>query len=96
MITQRRSNGGADPKCTFLVEAKPGYYFTDEVNRPAIVEKVDPESIGTHDRYHGVHGYGPTQANYFTTAIFAVSKSKVVRLLNMLAWLTKDRHLLNY
>ena len=62
---------GADPKCTFLVEAKPGYYFTDEVNRPAIVEKVDPESIGTHDRYHGVHGYGPTQANYFTTAIFA-------------------------
>lgn len=71
MITQRRSNGGADPKCTFLVEAKPGYYFTDEVNRPAIVEKVDPESIGTHDRYHGVHGYGPTQANYFITAIFA-------------------------
>lgn len=62
---------GADPKCTFLVEAKPGYYFTDEVNRPAIVEKVDSESIGTHDRYRGVHGYGPTQANYFTTAIFA-------------------------
>ena len=25
-----------------------------------------------------------------------VPKSKVVRLLNMLAWLTKDRHLLNY
>lgn len=62
---------GADPQCAFLVEAKPGYYFTDEVNRPAIVEKVDPASLGTHDRYHGVHGYGPTQPNYFTTAIFA-------------------------
>lgn len=62
---------GADPQCTFLVEAKPGYYFTDEVNRPAIVEKVDPDSLGTHDRYHGVHGYGPTQPDYFTTAIFA-------------------------
>ena len=32
---------------------------------------LDSESIGTHDRYRGVHGYGPTQANYFTTAIFA-------------------------
>ncbi|WP_283588085.1 alkaline phosphatase family protein [Limosilactobacillus viscerum] len=62
---------GADPKCAFLVEAKPGYYFTDEVNRPAVVEKVDPASLGTHDRYHGVHGYGPNQPNYFTTAIFA-------------------------
>lgn len=62
---------GADPKCTFLVEAKPGYYFTDEVNRPAIVEEVDPGSIGQPDRYRGVHGYGATQPNYFTTAVFA-------------------------
>lgn len=61
---------GADPKCTFLVEAKPGYYFTDEVNRPAIVESVNPDTIGTHDRYRGVHGYGATQPGYFTTAIF--------------------------
>lgn len=62
---------GADPRCTFLIEAKPGYYFTDEVNRPSIVEDVDPETLGTHDRYHGVHGYGPSQPNYFTTAVFA-------------------------
>lgn len=62
---------GADPQCAFLVEAKPGYYFTDEVNRPAVVEAVDPASLGTHDRYHGVHGYGPNQPNYFTTAVFA-------------------------
>ena len=62
---------GADPRCTFLVEAKPGYYFTDEVNRPAVVEDVDPDSLGTHDRYQGVHGYGPSQLGYFTTAVFA-------------------------
>lgn len=62
---------GADPRCTFLVEAKPGYYFTDEVNRPAVVEDVDPDSLGTHDRYQGVHGYGPSQSGYFTTAVFA-------------------------
>lgn len=61
---------GADPRCTFLVEAKPGYYFTDEVNRPAVVEDVDPDSLGTHDRYQGVHGYGPNQPGYFTTAVF--------------------------
>ncbi|WP_251546767.1 alkaline phosphatase family protein [Limosilactobacillus caecicola] len=68
---------GADPRCTFLVEAQPGYYFTDEVNRPAIVEPVDPQSIGEHDRYRGVHGYGPTQANYYTTAIFAGPQIKI-------------------
>lgn len=62
---------GADPQCTFLVEAKAGYYFTDEVNRPAVVEKVDPQSLGTHDRYRGVHGYGPDKPDYYTTAIFA-------------------------
>ena len=62
---------GADPKCTFLVEAKAGYYFTDEVNRPAVVEDVDPDSLGTHDRYQGVHGYGPDKPCYFTTAVFA-------------------------
>lgn len=62
---------GADPRCTFLIEAKPGYYFTDEVNRPAVVEDVDPDSLGTHDRYQGVHGYGPNQPGYFTTAVFA-------------------------
>ena len=62
---------GADQRCTFLVEAQPGYYFTDEVNRPAVVEDVDPDSLGTHDRYQGVHGYGPNQPGYFTTAVFA-------------------------
>ncbi|MBB1079262.1 alkaline phosphatase family protein [Limosilactobacillus sp. STM2_1] len=72
---------GADPKCTFLVEAKPGYYFTDEVNRPAVVESVNPAAIGTHDRYRAVHGYGPTQPNYYTTAIFTgpqVNAGKVI------------------
>ncbi|MDO4929468.1 MAG: hypothetical protein Q3976_10495, partial [Corynebacterium sp.] len=61
---------GADPACAFLVEAKAGYYFTDEVNRPAVVETVDPKTLGSHDRYRGVHGYGPNKADYYTTAIF--------------------------
>lgn len=73
---------GADPQCTFLVEAKAGYYFTDEVNRPALVEKVDPNSLGTHDRYRGVHGYGPDKPGYYTTAIFAgpdINEGRVIK-----------------
>ena len=72
---------GSDSQCTFLVEAVPGYYFTDEVNRPAIVEQVDPQSLGTHDRYRGVHGYGPSQDNYYTTIMFDgpdIKKSTVI------------------
>lgn len=72
---------GADPHCAFLVEAERGYYFTDEVNRPAVVESVDPTSLGTHDRYHGVHGYGPNQPNYYTTAVFVgpdVNQGRVI------------------
>lgn len=61
---------GADPLCAFLIEAQSGYYFTDEVNRPHVVEDVDPHSLGTHDRYQGVHGYGPNKPDYFTTALF--------------------------
>ena len=50
---------GADPRCTFLVEAKVGWYFTDEAQRPAVVESVLPSMMGKSDRYRGVHGYGP-------------------------------------
>lgn len=60
---------GADPHCQFMVEAKAGYYFTDETNRPAVVEAVDPASLGQPDRYHGVHGYDPDKPDYFTTLV---------------------------
>jgi len=62
---------GADPHCQWLVEAKAGYYFTDETDRPTVVEPVDPASLGTHDRYHGVHGYSPDKPDYFTTLVLA-------------------------
>ena len=60
---------GADPRCRFMVEAEAGYYFTDETDRPAAVEAVDPESLGQPDRYHGVHGYDPDKPDYFTTLV---------------------------
>ncbi|MDC2829241.1 alkaline phosphatase family protein [Limosilactobacillus mucosae] len=61
---------GTDPHCAFLVEAKAGYYFTDESQRPAVVEPVLPAMMGQPDRYRGVHGYGADKPNYFTTAVF--------------------------
>lgn len=60
---------GADPHCQFMVEAQAGYYFTDETQRPAVVEAVDPTSLGQPDRYHGVHGYDPDKPDYFTTLV---------------------------
>lgn len=62
---------GADPHCQFMVEAAEGYYFTDETNRPSVVEPVDPASLGTPDRYHGVHGYDPDKPDYFTTLVLS-------------------------
>ncbi|WP_233449174.1 alkaline phosphatase family protein [Levilactobacillus suantsaii] len=62
---------GADPHCQWLVEAEAGYYFTDETQRPAVVEAVDPDSLGQPDRYHGVHGYDPLKPNYHTTLVLA-------------------------
>ena len=61
---------GADPNCSFLVAAKPGYYFTDEVNRPAVVEKVDPATLDEPNRYRGMHGFDPNEPDYYTSAIF--------------------------
>ena len=68
--TQEAIARGADPKCTLMVEAKAGYYFTDESERAEVVEKVLPEMMGQADRYQGVHGYDPDKTGYKTTIIF--------------------------
>lgn len=68
---QEASDRGADPTCQWLVEAQAGYYFTDETHRPAVVEAVDPASLGQPDRYHGVHGYAPDKPGYTTTLVLA-------------------------
>ncbi|KRL14074.1 nucleotide pyrophosphatase [Schleiferilactobacillus perolens DSM 12744] len=61
---------GADPRCTFLVEAQAGFYFIDDANG-AITEKVDPADIGQPERYRAVHGYSPFKPDYATTLILA-------------------------
>ncbi|NVY95598.1 alkaline phosphatase family protein [Lactobacillus sp. DCY120] len=71
VITQTAaSQRGADDQCSLMVEAQAGYYFTDQSQRPEIVEVVDPESLGQADRYRGVHGYDPDKPDYQTTLLF--------------------------
>ncbi|MFB9768627.1 alkaline phosphatase family protein [Lactiplantibacillus modestisalitolerans] len=67
---QAAAKRGADPDCALMVEAKAGYYFTDESRRPLVVEPVHPDTLGTPDRYHGVHGYDPDKPDYQTTLVF--------------------------
>ncbi|SYW08055.1 alkaline phosphatase family protein [Oenococcus oeni] len=62
---------GADPKADLMVEAKVGYYFTDEISVTSLIEEVDVNSIGQTDRYHAVHGFLPTRKNYQTTLILS-------------------------
>lgn len=57
---------GADPSCTFMLEAKQGYYFTDEFQGDAIKE-LNTEEIGRKPhRTRATHGYSPFKKNYAT------------------------------
>lgn len=54
---------GADPTCFLMVEAKKGYYFSDEMNQPYM------ESTGKQVQrklLRGSHGYHPGKPNYTT------------------------------
>lgn len=84
--SQEAAAMGADPNCTLMIEAKAGYYFTDESDRPNVVEQVLPEMMGDTDRYRGVHGYHPQKSGYKTTLIFngpMVEKDHTVEKANL-------------
>lgn len=55
---------GADDTCSFLVEAKKGYYFINDSNGPFLEEIKDNEETTFHK---GTHGYSPQKENYETT-----------------------------
>ena len=65
---------GADPKCSFMVEAKAGYYFIDEC-KGNFIEDINVDEIGKlPHRMKSVHGYSPTKENY-TTFLLAYGKN---------------------
>lgn len=57
---------GADPECTFMLEAKKGYYFVDDISGN-FIESVNPEDIGTLPHHvYSAHGYLTSKPNYTT------------------------------
>lgn len=61
---------GANDKCSFMLEAKKGYYFLEKYTG-SILEKMDESLIGTKKHYtKATHGYSPLKPNY--TTMFAV------------------------
>jgi predicted AlkP superfamily pyrophosphatase or phosphodiesterase len=65
------SHFGADPNCTFMLEANLGYYFTDELHGDS-VKKVKVEEIGKiPHRTRATHGYSPFKKDYTTVFMAA-------------------------
>lgn len=60
-----------NPDAAFIVEAQNGYFFTDEVNRSAVVEATNDADLGTSDRYKAVHGFRPDKPDYQTILVLA-------------------------
>ncbi|MCD2256576.1 alkaline phosphatase family protein [Lactobacillus sp. CC-MHH1034] len=72
---QEAAEKGADPKCTFMCDAKSGYYFINNATG-SIIETVTADQIGRPDRYRAVHGYAPDKPDYQTTLILNGPKIK--------------------
>ena len=76
---------GADETCSFLVEAKKGYYFISNSNGSFLEEIKTNEETPFHK---GTHGYSPKKENYETTlfisgpSINADARIPVARLID--------------
>lgn len=65
---EEASQLGADKTCTFMLEAKAGYYFKDQAVG-ALTQVISKEEMGSPDYYRAVHGYSPQKSDYATTLI---------------------------
>ena len=64
--SKEAENEGADPNCTFMVEANLNYYFVDEAIGN-IVEEVKEDEVGkVSHRTKSTHGYHPKKSDYNT------------------------------
>lgn len=60
---------GADPNCSFMLEAKLGYYFIDELTEN-FIQPVNSNHIGEKlHRMKATHGYHPQKEDYTTFLI---------------------------
>lgn len=57
---------GADDLCAFMLEAKEGYYFIDDLSGE-LIEPVHSENVGIMPHHvHSAHGYLTSKADYTT------------------------------
>ena len=80
---------GADPKCSFMLEAREGYYFID-TPLGEFIEPIDTNKVGHVPHYLlSSHGYLPTKPNY-TTFFLAVGPDIKEN------YIQKNGHLINH
>lgn len=65
------SDLGADTEADFMVEAKEGYYFVDEVLGETVEEVLNIDGCKIKHKISGAHGYLPYRKNYKTFFIAA-------------------------
>ncbi|MBV4439605.1 MAG: ectonucleotide pyrophosphatase/phosphodiesterase [Clostridium tyrobutyricum] len=78
---------GADPKCTFMLEAKRGFYFLDGTEGD-VIKKVIPEQVNRmRNITKATHGYSPYKKDY-TTVFMAggkgIRKNAIVDKMNLI------------
>ncbi|MBS5801330.1 MAG: alkaline phosphatase family protein, partial [Clostridiales bacterium] len=63
---EEASSMGADGSCAFMVEAKKGYYFIDDLSGE-LIEPVHSENVAIMPHHvHSAHGYLTSKADYTT------------------------------
>ncbi|MFI8685139.1 ectonucleotide pyrophosphatase/phosphodiesterase [Rossellomorea sp. NPDC077527] len=56
---------GADGQCSFMLEARPGFYFKDVLDG-SFIHSVTKEDVKNKRYTYGSHGYSPEKADYST------------------------------
>lgn len=68
MSGDEASDFGADSEAAFMLEARQGFYFTEELDGDSIVE-INEEDVATGKYCRAVHGYSPNKPDYHTVFI---------------------------
>ncbi|ABK62371.1 MULTISPECIES: alkaline phosphatase family protein [Clostridium] len=77
---------GADPNCTFMIDAKKGYYFLDNINGKLIQEITDDNIDKIEGATRATHGYSPFKPNYDTVFMMSgrgINKGVIVDKMNL-------------
>lgn len=78
---------GADPECTFILEANVGYYFADDIDGE-LIHTIKPIEVG-HLQHHtlATHGYSPYKPDYTTVFIASgkgIKEQVIVEEMNLI------------